>query len=140
MGGINAGRWLLGGVVAGIVIWICEGVSATFIIDQMTAVMESHGLSMAISAGTMVLTVVVSLLVGLTIVFFYAGVRPRFGAGPRTAVIVAVVLWLGSYVVSLIGYHVINLFPPRMLLHWGLIGLFEMVLASIVGAWIYREG
>ena len=139
MSGINSGRWLLGGVVAGIVIWICEGVAATLTMDQMTAVMESHGLSMAMSAGTAVLTIVVSLLVGLTMVFFYAGVRPRFGAGPRTAVIVAVALWLGSYVVSLIGYYLINLYPPRMLLHWGLIGLLEMILASIVGAWIYRE-
>ena len=140
MGGINTGRWLLGGVVAGIVIWICEGVAATFTMDQMTAAMASHNLSMSISAGTMVLTVVVSLLVGLTMVFFYAGVRPRFGPGPRTAVIVAVALWLSGYVVSLIGYHLINLYPPRMLFHWGLVGLLEMVVASIIGAWIYREG
>lgn len=28
MGGINTGRWLVGGLVAGIVIWICEGVAS----------------------------------------------------------------------------------------------------------------
>ena len=63
MGGINTGRWLLGGVIAGVLAWICEGVAGTFAMDQMTEAMEVHSLSMSMSAGAMVLTVVVSLLV-----------------------------------------------------------------------------
>lgn len=139
MGGINTGRWLLGGVVAGIVIWICEGIAAMSYMGEMTAAMEAHNLSMDMSAGMMVLTVVVSLLVGLTMVFFYAGVRPRFGPGPKTAAMVAVALWLGGHLVALIGYQMVELYPTGMLVKWGVIGLAELILASIVGAWIYRE-
>lgn len=51
--------------------------------------------------------------------FLYAAARPRFGAGPKTAVIVAVAMWAGGYLLSLVGYHMLGLYP---------------------GGWIYREG
>lgn len=139
MAGINLGRWLAGGITAGIVIWILEGAAAMFYMADMEAAMAAHNLSMDMSAGSMAITVVVSLLVGLTLIFFYAAARPRFGAGPNTAVIVAVALWLGSYVVSLLGYVMLGLFPTSMVVIWALLGLVEIVIAALAGAWIYRE-
>lgn len=65
--------------------------------------------------------------------------RPRFGAGPKTAVIVGVALWLSGYLMSLIGYQMMGLFSQSLLVTWGVVGLVEVVLASILGAWIYRE-
>jgi len=94
---------------------------------------------MEMSAGILVLSILVSLIVGLTIVFFYAVGRSRFGPGPKTAVIIAVVLWIGGYLVSLIGYHMVGLYSGHLLIHWGLIGLVEMIIAALVGGWIYRE-
>jgi len=91
------------------------------------------------SVGSWVLTVVVSMIVGLTLVFFYAAVRPRFGPGPKTAALVAIVLWVGGYLLSLIGYGMIGLYPKTMLTLWGLTGLIEMIVAAHVGGWIYRE-
>jgi hypothetical protein len=82
---------------------------------------------------------VVSLIVGLTLVFLYAAVRPRFGPGPKTATLVAVVLWISSTLLSLIGYDMIGLYPKTMLTLWGLVGLIEMLVAAHVGGWIYRE-
>ena len=139
MAGISVKRWIMGGVAAGIVTWIMEGVASVLWMDDMTAAMESHGLSMEITTGGFVGSVLVSLLVGLTIVFFYAASRPRFGPGPKTAVIVAVALWLGGYVVTLIGYMMLGLFPTSMLLTWGCIGLFELVIAGLIGGWLYQE-
>lgn len=139
MAGINLGRWLAGGIAAGIVIWILEGAASMFYMADMEAAMAAHNLSMDMSAGSMAITVVVSLLVGLTLIFFYAAARPRFGAGPKTAVIVAVALWLGSYVVSLLGYVMLGLFPTSMVASWALLGLVEIVIAALAGAWIYRE-
>jgi hypothetical protein len=139
MGGINVGRWIAGGVAAGILIWLVEGAASVLYMEGMTAALETHGLAMDISPALFLITVLVSLVSGLVLVFFYAAARPRFGPGPRTAVIVAVALWLGGYFLSLIGYSMIGLYPNSMIATWGAIGLVEMILASILGAWIYRE-
>lgn len=139
MGKINVGRWLAGGVVAGIIVWLLEGVGALLYMDDWEAALQAHNLAMEMSVGTWLLTVVVSLLVGLTLVFFYAAARPRFGPGPKTAIIVAVALWFGGLLVSLIGYHMIGLYPMGMLTIWGVQGLVELTVASLVGGWIYRE-
>lgn len=139
MGGINVGRWLLGGVVAAVVIWLLEGVASVFYMADMQAALDAHGLKMEMSAATWAMSVTVSLLVGLALVFFYAASRPRFGAGPRTAVKVAVALWAGATLVQIVGYQMLGIFPASMLVSWGVIGLVELVVAGLAGAWLYRE-
>lgn len=139
MGGIHVGRWLGGGIAAGALIWVLEGVASMMYMDQLEAALAAHDLAMEMSAGTMVLTVVVSLLVGLTLVFFYAAARPRFGPGPRTAILVAVVFWIGGFLVALLGYAMIGLYPGGLLVKWGVVGLLEVVVATLLGGWIYRE-
>ena len=139
MGGINVGRWLAGGVAAGILIWVFEGVASVLYMGEVEAALAAHNLSMEMSAGVFLLTITVSLLAGLTLVFFYAAARPRFGPGPRTAVIVAAALWFGSYLISLLGYGMLGLFPGGLLVMWAVVGLIELILASLLGGWIYRE-
>lgn len=139
MGGINTSRWILGGVVAGVVLWLLEGLASVLYRADMETALTAHGLEMELTAPMFALSVAVSLLVGLTLVFFYAVARSRFGPGPMTAVKVAFVLFVGGYFVSLLGYFMIGLFPNGLLIRWGLIGLGEMVVASLVGGWLYRE-
>lgn len=139
MSGINVGRWIMGGCAAGLLIWLFEGVASVLYMEEMTAALEAHGLSMEVSPALLALSVLLSLISGLLLVFFYAAVRPRFGPGPGTAILVAAALWLGGYFLSLVGYSMIGLYPGSTLVTWGVIGLVEMVLASILGAWIYRE-
>lgn len=139
MGGLNVGRWLGGGLSAGLLIWVFEGAASVLYMDEMEATLAAHDLAMELSPAVMAGTVLVSLIVGLTIVFFYAGVRPRFGPGPKTAALVGVVLWIGGYLVSLVGYGMIGLYSTGLLVTWGLVGLVEMILAALLGGWIYRE-
>jgi hypothetical protein len=139
MGSINISRWLLGGIVAGFTMWLLEGFGSMLYMAEMETAMKAHGLSMGISPLAIVLSIVVSLVVGLTIVFFYAATRTRFGPGPRTAVLVTFVLFVGGYLVSLLGYFMIGLFPSSLLVKWGVIGLVEMIVAGLLGGWVYRE-
>ena len=139
MSGINVGRWLAGGIVAGFVVWLIEGLASVLYVSEMQAALEAHGLSMEMGAGTFVLSLLVSLILGLALIFLYAAARPRFGPGPKTAVIVAVALWAGGYLLSLIGYCMMGLFPGNLLVLWGVVGLVEMVVAALAGGWIYRE-
>lgn len=139
MKGISIKRWLLGGIVAGVLMWILEGVASTIYMRDMQTALQAHGLAMEMNAGVFLISVVASLIAGLTLVFFYAAARPRFGPGPKSAVIVAVALWIGGYLLSLLGYQLLGLFPVRMLALWGLVGLTEMIIAALVGGWIYSE-
>jgi hypothetical protein len=139
MGGINVGRWLAGGVAAAVVIFALEGVSSIFYLDQMMASLAALGLEMEMSGSAMAVNVLVSLISGLVLIFFYAAVRPRFGPGPKTAILVAVVLWFGGYFLSLVGYQVVGIYPTGLLVTWGIVGIVEMIIAALVGGWIYKE-
>jgi hypothetical protein len=140
MGGINTGRWLGGGVVAGLIMWVIEGAASVLYMDDMEVALEAHNLAaMEMSAWTVIFTLAVSLIAGLVLIFLYAAARPRFGPGPKTAVIVAVVMWISAYLFSLLGYQMLGLYPGSMLVTWGVIGIVEIVIAALVGGWIYRE-
>jgi hypothetical protein len=139
MGGINVGRWLSSGFVAGLLIWIVEGLASVLYRSDMQSALEAHGLAVTMDLGTVALSLAASLLAGLALTFFYASARPRFGPGPRTAVTVAVVFWAGGYVMSLVGSQMLGLFTGPLLILWGAVGLAELVLAALVGGWIYRE-
>ncbi len=140
MGGINIGRWLAGGGVAGLIMWVIEGAASMLYMADMESALEAHNLTaMEMNASTMVLTLAVSLIAGLVLIFFYAAARPRFGPGPKTALIVAIVMWVGAYLLSLLGYEMLGLFPGSMLVTWGTVGIIEMIIAALVGGWIYRE-
>lgn len=139
MAGINVSRWLGGGFLAGLVMWVIEGIGSVLYMDEAQTALEAHNLSMDLSASFMMMTVLVSLIAGLVLIFVYAAIRPRFGPGPRTAVIAAVALWFGGYLLSLIGYGMMGLYPGALLTIWAVIGLVEMILGGLVGGWFYRE-
>jgi hypothetical protein len=139
MGGIDTKRWLLGGLAAGVLIWLIEGLASMLYMEDMKAAMEPHGLSMEMTAGAFAIASIVSLLAGLTIVFIYAMARARLGPGPRTAVVAGVAFFLGSTLVSILGWSMLGLFPARMLVTWAVVGLVEVVLAALLGGYIYKE-
>ena len=63
----------------------------------------------------------------------------RVGAGPKTAVIAAVALWFGGYLLSLIGDGMVGLYPAGLLTMWGAVGLAEMIISALIGGAIYQE-
>ena len=140
MRGINVSRWLWASLAMGVFVWLFEGASSLLYMGPVREALLAHGMSFEMNATAWVISVVASLLTGLVAMFFYVAARPRFGPGPKTAIIVAVALWVGGYFLSLLGYQMIALYPGTILVQWGLTGLVELVLGTILGAWIYREG
>ena len=92
---MNIGRILLGGLIAGIVANAGDYViNMHLMAEEATAMVQRLNLSTAAVDGSLVTWIVVDLIWGLLLVFTYAGFRPRFGPGPRTAVIAGVTIWL----------------------------------------------
>src|SRR5262245_36381973 len=93
MGKINVGRVVLGGLLAGLVFNVFEGLVTPLLLgDLMTQSLAALGKSMPESAAMMAYYVGLGFLWGIFGVWIYAAIRPRFGPGPKTALIAAMVL------------------------------------------------
>ena len=53
--------------------------------------------------------------------------------------LIAVVFWLGGYLIWMLGFLFIDVYSTSMLAKWGVIGLVESIVAALAGGWVYRE-
>lgn len=86
------------------------------------------------------LSILETLLTGAFIAWLYVSIRPRYGSGPKTAVIAGVAAWGGLVMLSTI--HMIGEalgLPTSLLLTVALVVLPVFIAASLVGAWLYKE-
>jgi hypothetical protein len=136
---IDRGRVVLGGLVAGLVFNVGEALlNAVVLAAPMAEIATAHDLRQPTGAD-IALFVALGFLLGLLAVWLYAAVRPRLGAGAKTAAIVGAALWVPAYLTSMAGWVVAGLTPVRLavpILAWGLV---ELVLAVLAGALVYRE-
>jgi len=136
---INLGRVLLGGLVAGIVLNIGEYILNDKVFGaQMKEYFAKHNFPTP-GGNAIAVAVVMTLILGIVIVAGYAAIRPRFGAGPKTAIVAALFAWFGVYVYPNILGAAFGFVPTNILaiaLVWGLV---EYTIAALIGAWLYRE-
>lgn len=81
----------------------------------------------------------VRLLLGFGGVFLYAAFRPRFGPGPRTAVLAAGTLWVLAYLPPLLTLADFGILRGSWLPISAAWTLAEITLGTLAGAWVYRE-
>lgn len=140
MGKINLGRVVLGGLLAGVVLNVSEFVLNEPILgEQWSAAMETLGRTMPTDAGTMIGYVIWSFLLGIMLVWFYAAVRPRFGPGPKTAVTIGLAVWFVVWFLGFGGTLIVGMFPSKLVVITLIWELFEVPIATVVGAWLYKE-
>jgi hypothetical protein len=139
MGKINISRVIAGGLLAGLVLNIGETLlNVVVIADQMNAAATALNLP---PMGTREITsfVVMCFGLGIATVWLYAAIRTRFGPGIPTAVLNGAVVWFFAYLWPNMGDAVMQIFPTTVITIAVIWGLAEVILASIAGAWIYRE-
>lgn len=138
MGKINWGRVIAGGIVAGVVINIFEYVTnGKILAADWAAAMQSLGRQMP--SGAVAIFIVWGFLVGIGAIWLYAAARTRFGAGPGTAVLTGVAYWVIGYLFPNVVNWALAIFPSRLLAITTIVGLVEIILASLAGASIYKE-
>src|SRR6266508_3565660 len=94
---INYGRVIIGGLVAGVILNIGETLLNGFILAaDMDAFFKRCGFPKP-STSFFVVAIAITFVLGIVMVLGYAAIRPRFGAGPKTAVIAALFAWFGIY-------------------------------------------
>ena len=138
MGKINWVRVILGGVVAGVIINIFEYLlNGVILAKDMEAAISALGRQMG--GGQLAMFTVWGFLVGIVAVWLYAGIRPRFGAGPKTALFAALAVWGLAYLLASVTPMALHLFPRRLLAIGLAVGLVEVIVGTIAGARLYRE-
>lgn len=141
MGRINLGRVILGGVVAGIIIDIFESVlNSWYLAGQWHSVMASLNRPAMDNMNAIALFWILGLIMGIAAVWTYAAIRPRFGEGPGTAFVAALLVWIVGYVLADAAPFVSGIFPVSLVLPMIVVGLVEIIVATIAGAYLYKEG
>jgi hypothetical protein len=139
MGRINLGRVLIGGLLAGFIINISEFIlNGVVLAEEMNAAMAALNRP-AIDPSMIVWFVILSFGFAFVLVWTYAAIRPRFGAGVKTAVCASALCWGLGYLYPNLFFYVMNLFPRDMIVLTSIWGLVEVVIAGVAGAWAYTE-
>ena len=140
MGKINWNGVILGGILAGIIIDVGEFLLHGVVLGaEWREVMEALGRPLQETVGNIFFYVLLGIAYGMLAVWLYAAIRPRYGAGPRTALYAGVGVWLLGYLLPTLVWMPTGLFPGRLLRIALLGGLAEILVATLAGAWLYKE-
>lgn len=135
---INVKGLLTSGLVAGLII----NISAIFMVpvvgNQMEEALKARNVP-PMGGGAMAYFGVMSLFLGIVLVWLYAAVRPRFWPGPKTAAIVSILVWFLAYFGANVSNVVYGFMPTQLTVIGTIWGLVELVVAGEVGARLYNE-
>jgi hypothetical protein len=139
MKGINFGRVILGGIVAGILINISEFVLNEKVLkSDWDAALKAMGKSMTGDSAILV-WILYGFVLGIAAVWLYAAIRPRYGAGAGTAARAGVAVWFFQSFLPTVAQANLALFPRNILMTSCVWALVELIIATVLGAWLYRE-
>jgi hypothetical protein len=134
VGKINYGRVVIGGIAAAVVFAVTDWVGMQLLGFDWEGWAARFNLTMPPIA-TMIVT---WLLLGILAVWLYAAIRPRFGAGMRTAVIAAVFLWV-MFGLIYWGFAAMGMWTMGEYGRMAAWGLVQTLAAVGIGAWLYKE-
>jgi hypothetical protein len=109
--------------------------------EQNTAALNALNPNLAANvegAGSMVAFVVLDLLFGILLVWTYAAMRPRFGAGAKTAMIAGLQVWLVGLLMYL-GMTIMGMWTWGYMITGGIVFLVSMLIAAFIGGMLYKE-
>jgi hypothetical protein len=140
MGKINIGRLILGGIVAGIVADILG-----YLVDGMLlADRWAEGMNALrhdeFSTNQLIWFNLLGLACGIALIWVYAAIRPRFGAGVKTAILAGLAFWVIGVALPNFGFMWVGgLYSHHLTAYTTLGGLVEVVVGAIAGATLYKE-
>jgi hypothetical protein len=141
MSRINVGRVILGGIVAGIVGDVLGYlVDGMLLAPQWAAGMKALGRPEFTMSQIMAFNIL-GIAQGIFTIWLYAAIRPRYGAGPKTAVCAGLAAWVAVVLLPNLGFMwASGLYPNNLTVMTSIGGIFEFVLGALAGAALYHEG
>ena len=136
---INTSKVVTGGIVAGIILTAIDMVAYMFILGERmkadaNAFKPGLGDIMAAPDTTQIIgNVIMNLIVGMLLVWTYAGFRPRFGPGPKTAAYAALTFFVFGMIMTS-NYMAMGMMGTGLWLTYAVIWLVNLLVAAMAGA------
>ena len=141
MSAINTGKVLFGGLLAGLVYNAFDmAVGMVLMGDEFRANAQRLGLDPAAmeSGAARAVWITIDFLLGILVVWTYASIRPRFGPGPKTAILAALVPYIAMSL-FMFGMAHGGLMTMSIWMKMTAISLVTMSVGAVLGAWAYHE-
>jgi len=141
MSGINTGKVIAGGLVAGLVYNVLDFASNALLVGadfRANATRLNLDPALAESPTGIATWVVIDFLLGLLVVWTYAAIRPRFGPGAKTAIYAGLVIYV-SIVLIMFGLTQGGLFPMALFTKMAVISVITTSIGAVAGARVYKE-
>jgi len=139
MGKINIGRVLLGGIVAGIVgdilAYLVDGV---MLAQRWAFALKQLG-KPEFSVNQMLMFTAIGLVYGILTIWLYAAMRPRFGAGLKTAIYAGLAVWAIGALLPNAGFWVAGMLPRGLTVFTTAGAIIESTVAALAGAALYKK-
>ena len=139
---MNRQKIVVAGLVAGLVLNVLDFITNTYVVGgALTQAMNAVNPSLMTAMSTpraMATFVVTDFVYGIALVWLYAAMRPRYGAGPRNAMMSAFFVWL----VSALGFsmfHTMGMMAMPLWLLMALVAFVNFSISALVGGKLYSE-
>ncbi len=139
---MNRQKIVIAGLVAGLVLNVLDFVSYSYIVGaQLASAMDAVNPSLSAAMSTsraMATSIVIDFLMGIALVWLYAAMRPRYGAGPRNALMSAFFVWLiSAFAFSM--FHTMGMMGMHLWLLMACIAFVNLAIGALVGGRLYSE-
>lgn len=138
MGKINWARVFLGGLVFGVVVGVLLFFDVILLGSDFMRAVEATGQFPATRVGQLGMCVAAMIFFGIWTLWLYAAIRPRYGPGPKTAVIAGLATSLYGISADIVwgsmGFVRLAALVP-------IVGVAVPIIigATLLGAWAYKE-
>lgn len=136
---MNIGRIILGGIVGGLIINVVEQVVHGILLRERWDEAMRKVTEQAAGMQATILLWIVGFVVGIALAWLYAAIRPRYGAGPKTAIICSIYLWIVSSLLMVVVLIPWNLWPRDLSIIALVVSLVEYIVAGLLAGYLYRE-
>ena len=143
MGKINIRQLLVGGLIAGALLSVIDvAMYGAVLKAPMAAAWKAVGRPTMTNTQRNLevpLSIFLDFVVGVFLVWVYAAIRPRFGAGLGTALKAGLASWFLASALSA-ALSVQGVMPLGVMIITALVLLVEYPIAAVIGAMFYSEG
>jgi hypothetical protein len=138
---INWGRFIVGGIVASIIVFVTDGVLHEAIVHaDWKAVYDNLGASPAEETPFhMIYFATFELGRGFIAMFLYVLMRPHWKPGPKTAALAGVVAWIAFSLTGPAQFIPLEFYSNALWIKVGAFQLVTSVIAAIAGAALYKD-